>query len=69
MITIKVGEGRSPSGKILDRNTCWYGYDKSINYDERLDAIEYAKSTNRNIYISRNNKSYEKITAEQLMYL
>ena len=69
MITIKVGEGRSPSGKILGHNTQWYTYNKIKSIDERKEAIEYAMSTNRDIYISENKKSYRKVTPEQLMKL
>lgn len=69
MITIKVGEGRSSSGKILDGGTQWYTYNSKENIDERYDAIEYALKTNRNIYISNCNKAYRKVTSEQLMKL
>ncbi len=69
MIIIKVGEGRSSSGKILDHNTQWYAYNKIKSIDERKEAIEYAISTKRDIYISGNKKSYRKVTPEQLMNL
>lgn len=62
-IVIKVGEGQSPSGKILDRGTHWY------NIDEYKEAIKYANETKRNIYISRNNQKYQKFKVESLIKL
>ena len=62
-IVIKVGEGQSPSGKILDRGTHWY------NIDEYKEAIKYAYETKRNIYISRNNQKYQKFKVESLIKL
>lgn len=62
-IVIKVGEGQSPSGEILDRGTHWY------NLSSYIEAINYANETHRNIYISVNNKKYIKYSAEQLVNL
>jgi len=62
-IVIKVGEGQSPSGKILDRGTKWY------NLNGYKEAIKYANDTHRNIYISKNNQKYQKFTIESLIKL
>ena len=51
-IVYRVGEGRSPSGKILDRGTQWF--------TELGPALDYAKKTNRTIYKKENNRRYEK---------
>lgn len=72
---IRVGEGQTPSGKILDRGTKWFNYSKRKSKyivreewkDMRNEAIEYALSTNRNIYVSIGNRAYFKVTSEQLM--
>ena len=50
----RVGAGHSASGKILDRDTQWF-----TKYDS---ALEYAKQTKKNIYMSVNNKKYVKIS-------
>ena len=68
-MTIRVGEGQTPSGKILDRGTQAYVYIKQKGIDERLHAIQYARKTNRNIYVSSSKRAYRLITAEQLMKL
>ena len=62
-IVIKVGEGQSPSGKILDRGTHWY------NVNEYKEALQYANETNRNIYLSFNKKKYLKYSKERLIEL
>ena len=74
-MTIRVGEGQTPSGKILDRGTKWFNYSKRKSkyvvdedlQDRREAAIEYALATNRNIYVSIGNRAYFKVTPEQLM--
>lgn len=68
-MTIRVGLGRSKSGKILDHGTKWYNYDEKNDIDERSHAIQFASDTGRlfDIYVSSNNKAYRKVTPEQLM--
>ena len=48
-IIIRVGEGQSPSGKILDHYTRWY------NLKSYKEAIKDADDRNRKIYISINS--------------
>ena len=60
-IVIRVGEGQSPSGKILDRETHWY------NLSSYNEAIQDAKERHRHIYVSVNNKKYEEFTPEKLI--
>ena len=60
-IVIRIGEGQSPSGKILDRNTHWY------NLSSYKEAIQDAEDRHRNIYISINNQKYQKITSQKLI--
>lgn len=60
MVIFKIGEGRTPSGKILDRDTHFY------TLSEKAHAIEDAVKTGKNIYVSRHNKKYIKLTLEEL---
>ncbi len=55
---IRIGEGQSPSGKILDRDTRWF---KEIN-----EAISYHLLTGKKIYVSKNNKKYVEISLNEL---
>lgn len=62
-IVIRVGEGQSKSGKILDSGTHWY------NLESKEAAILYALETNRNIYISKNNQRYQQYSIDKLKRL
>ena len=68
---IRIGDGQSASSKILDRNTEYYHYITKGRYkcDERQEAIEAAIRTNKNIYISKSNRAYYKISLEELKNL
>lgn len=66
---IRVGEGQTPSGKIIDRGTHWYNYNKKEGIDEREDAIKYSIETIRDIYVSVSNKAYQRMTIERLRRL
>ena len=67
MITIKIGLGQSPSGKVLDRSTHWYGI--WADSSEKLDALAYHDKTGKPIFVSYNNQAYHEITREQLINL
>ena len=60
MTIIRVGEGRSTSGKILDRETHWY------NINEKEHAIADSIKRNRSLYVSINNKKYIKVSINEL---
>lgn len=63
MIILRIGLGQDKSGKVLDKNTYWYNLyeDKHI-----LDNV-YIKS--KPLFISINNKKYQKISYEELLNL
>lgn len=51
MKVYRVGEGRSPSGKVLDKDTKWvYTYEA---------ALEIAKKTKQKIYVSVGKSKYK----------
>lgn len=62
-LLIRIGDGRTPSGKILDPNTHWFAF------EEKEDAIKDAIETGKRIYVSRNKGAYRQITIGQLMDL
>lgn len=68
---IRIGDGQTASGKILDINTEYYYYTTKGPYkrDERQDAIEAAIRTSKDIYISRSNRAYYQISLEELKNL
>jgi hypothetical protein len=56
-IVIRVGLGRSKSGKVLDGGTKWFANtDNSIK-----EAIAFARETHRDVFLSRNGSAYRKI--------
>jgi len=60
-VIIRVGEGQSPSGKIIDSGTHWY------NLNSYKEALQDIKDRHRKIYISINNQKYREIKPEQLI--
>ena len=61
-IVIRVGLGRSKSGKILDGGTKWFANtDSSIK-----EAIAYARETLRDVFLSKNGSAYQKIKISDL---
>ena len=53
MNTYRVGEGQSPSGKILDKETKWFSDFNS--------AKAYAIETGKKLYVSHNHSKYREI--------
>lgn len=51
MTVYRVGEGRSASGKILDKHTQWF--------TKLEDAVDYAVKTGKKIYVSSGNSRYQ----------
>lgn len=51
MKVYRVGEGRSPSGKVLDKDTKWvYTYEA---------ALEISKKTKQKVYVSVGKSKYK----------
>lgn len=63
MTTIRIGDGRSKYGKILDRNTKWY------TLEQKDHAIKCAIETGKKIYISEKGSAYKEITLNELKSL
>ncbi len=60
-VTIRVGLGRSLSGKILDKDTRWF--------IDKKEAIDYWTMTNKPIFVSVGGKKYQEIKIDQLRAL
>ena len=65
-VVIRVGLGQTPSGKILDRGTKWYNGEVK---DDIEDALDYAVTTRRELFVSYNNKKYIPLSNEQMQRL
>ena len=60
-IIIRLGLGRSRSGKILDKDTKWF--------TDKNKAINYFVSTNKPIFVSVGGNKYQEINIDQLIKL
>jgi len=66
MVKIRIGLGRSSSGKILDKETRWYNLDQDGSKELAIiDACE----TKKPIFVSYSNRKYQEITLEKLKAL
>ena len=65
-IVVRVGLGQTPSGKILDRGTHWYNGERKIEIE---DALNYAVTTHREMFVSYNNRKYIPLTNSQMQML
>ena len=61
LVVIRVGLGRSKSGKILDRDTKWF--------TDKWNAINFCSKVSKPIFISVNGKKYQEIKIDQLIGL
>lgn len=57
-VIFRVGEGRTSSGKILDRGTKWF--------NKADKALECHTKTGKPVYVSVNRRAYVKLTEERL---
>lgn len=63
---IRIGLGRSASGKILDRNTTWHNVHDHASWSGCVS--EYCNH-NKPLFMKKDNKPYVEITKEQLLAL
>ena len=63
MTVIRVGDGQTKSGKILDSNT------RLFELKDVEEAIRYAQDMNKKLYVSINKQGYRKINIETLLRL
>lgn len=66
-IVIRIGLGRSKSGKILDRNTTWHNIQDEKSWASCVR--EWSQGSNKSLFISRNGRAYRPITGVKLLEL
>ena len=68
---IRIGDGQTALGKILDKDTHYYIYLKNGDPIEKEHAIQEVieREYYNHIYVSKSNKAYQKINFEQLKNL
>lgn len=68
-VEIRVGDGRTASGKILDRYTMYHLYNPGKRIDERKHAVEEARRTGKQIWISINGRKYRRSSITEILTL
>ena len=66
---VRIGEGRSKSGKILDRNTVWFNIDSKEAWERCIREWSLKENSGKPVYLSKNGRAYREITGVQLLAL
>ena len=66
---VRIGEGRSKSGKILDRDTVWFNIDSKEAWERCIHEWSMKKYSGKPVYLSKNGRAYREITGVQLLRL
>lgn len=67
--TIRIGLGRSRSGKILDRNTEWYEVHDHASWAGCVSAYCSKGKHGKPLFMKKGNEPYVEISEEQLLAL
>ena len=66
-ITIKIGLGRSKTGKILDRNTKWFSINNIKDWERCVHEWSLKENSGKPLFISKNGGKYKEITGVELI--
>ena len=66
---VRIGEGRSKSGKILDRNTKWFTISDKEAWERCVHEWSSKENSAKPLFISRNGSAYKKISGVDLIKL
>ena len=69
MLIIRIGRGRSKSGKILDRNTTWFNLKTIEDWERCVHEWSLKKNSGKPIFISRSCHAYKEISGVELLKL
>lgn len=64
---LRIGKGRSKSGKILDRDTIWLNLNTIEEWRYAVNEWSNKKYAGMPLFISQNGRAYQEISAEQLL--
>lgn len=66
---VRIGEGRSKSGKILDRNTKWFTISDKEAWEKCVHEWSLKENSGKPLFISHNGRAYKKISGVDLIKL
>ena len=64
---LRIGLGRSKSGKILDRDTIWLNLNTIEEWRKAVNEWSDKRYSGKPIFISKNGSAYKEIKAAQLL--
>lgn len=69
MIVIRIGRGRSKSGKILDGSTTWFNLKTIEDWERCVREWSLKKNSGKPIFMSRSGRAYKEISGTKLLQL
>jgi hypothetical protein len=69
MIIIRIGRGRSKSGKILDGSTTWFNLKTIEDWERCVREWSLKKNSGKPIFMSCNGRAYKEISGTKLLQL
>jgi hypothetical protein len=70
MVTIlRIGLGRSISGKILERTTTWHNINTLEQWSLAVNECSLKRNSGKKLFLSKNGKAYQEITLTQLLLM
>ena len=66
---VRIGRGRSKSGKILDANTKWFSVNTKEQWERCIREWSLKENSGKPVYLSRGGRAYREITGVQLLAL
>ena len=66
---LRIGLGRSKSGKILDKSTTWHNINTLEQWSLAVNECSLKRNSGKKLFLSRNGKAYKEITLTQLLLM
>ena len=66
---VRIGEGRSKSGKILDASTKWLSVNTKEQWERCIHEWSLKENSGKPVYLSKSGRAYKQISGEQLLRL
>ena len=66
---LRIGLGRSISGKILERTTTWHNINTLEQWSLAVNECSLKRNSGKKLFLSKNGKAYQEITLTQLLLM
>jgi hypothetical protein len=66
---LRIGLGRSISGKILERTTTWHNINTLEQWSLAVNECSLKRNSGKKLFLSKNGKPYQEITLTQLLLM